>query len=174
MLGVPLQLAARQLRPDRGARAAAAGYQKRESRCAGRSVAVSQIGGVSILKPKEMGGITGYDMNTGDKKWWIPNGNAWREQTTTSPLFSGVTLPRVPAFGGQPQVITTKTLVIYGTGRSGQSGGRAVVAAVEAARAARAPVARHQLLLTRCLSRQASTPSTRQRDGKWPRSGSLR
>jgi quinoprotein glucose dehydrogenase len=33
-------------------------------------------------------------------------------------LFAGVTLPpRAP--GGQAQVLTTKTLVIYGTGRSG-------------------------------------------------------
>jgi quinoprotein glucose dehydrogenase len=61
-------------------------------------------------------------MNTGDKKWWIPNGNAWREQTTESPLFAGVTLPRVPAIGGQPQVINTKTLMIFGTGRSGGGG----------------------------------------------------
>jgi quinoprotein glucose dehydrogenase len=100
------------------------GYTRREV-VSGRSVAVNNIGGVSILKPKELGGITGYDMTTGDKKWWFPNGNAWREQTTASPLFSGVTLPRVPVFGGQPQLINTKTLLIYGTGRSGASGGRA-------------------------------------------------
>jgi quinoprotein glucose dehydrogenase len=79
--------------------------------------------GVSIFKPKEMGGITAYDLTTGDKKWWVPNGNRWREVTTTDPLFAGVTLPRVPALGGQPEVITTKTLVIHGTGRSGGGGG---------------------------------------------------
>ena len=84
---------------------------------------VTAIGGVSILKPKEMGGITAYDMNTGDKKWWVPNGNLWREQTTNDPLFAGVTLPKIPAVGGQPEVITTKTLVINGTGRSGGAGG---------------------------------------------------
>jgi quinoprotein glucose dehydrogenase len=72
-----------------------------------------------------MGGVTAYDLRTGDKKWWFPNGNAWREQSTNSPLFAGVTLPRVPVFGGQSQVINTKTLLIYGTGRSGASGGRA-------------------------------------------------
>jgi quinoprotein glucose dehydrogenase len=81
------------------------------------------IGSVSILKPRELGGITAYDMNTGDKKWWVPNGNRWREQTTNDPLFAGVNLPRVPAIGGQPEVITTKTLVIHGTGRSGGAGG---------------------------------------------------
>ncbi|HKO15371.1 MAG TPA: hypothetical protein VJU87_03975, partial [Gemmatimonadaceae bacterium] len=57
------------------------------------------------------------------KKWWVPNGNRWREVTTTDPLFAGVTLPKIPALGGQPEVITTKTLVIYGPGRGG--GGRA-------------------------------------------------
>jgi quinoprotein glucose dehydrogenase len=89
-----------------------------------RVAATTTIGGVSILKPKEMGGITAYDLNTGDKKWWVPNGNQWREQTTTDPLFAGVTLPKIPALGGQAEVITTKTLVIHGTGRSGGAGGR--------------------------------------------------
>jgi glucose dehydrogenase len=88
------------------------------------------IAGISIVKPKELGGITAYDLSTGDKKWWVPNGNRWREQTTTDPLFAGVTLPRVPALGGQPEVITTKTLLIHGTGRGGggargAGGGRA-------------------------------------------------
>jgi quinoprotein glucose dehydrogenase len=106
-----------------GALPAPPGYVKQEVG-SGRSVAVNNIGGISIVKPKQMGGVTGYDMNTGDKKWWIPNGNAWREQTTSSPLFAGVTLPRVPAIGGQPQVINTKTLMIFGTGRSGGAGGR--------------------------------------------------
>ena len=40
--------------------------------------------------------------------------------TTTDPLFAGVTLPPRRRARGQPQVITTKTLVIYGTGRSGR------------------------------------------------------
>jgi quinoprotein glucose dehydrogenase len=47
-----------------------------------------------------------------------------RQVTTDDPLFAGVTLPPVPAFGGQPQVINTRTLMIYGTGRSGGRGGR--------------------------------------------------
>jgi quinoprotein glucose dehydrogenase len=85
--------------------------------------AVTNIGGISFLKPRELGGITAYDMNTGDKKWWVPNGNLWREQTTNDPLFAGVTLPKIPAVGGQPEVITTKTLVINGTGRSGGAAG---------------------------------------------------
>lgn len=99
------------------------GYAKREVG-SGRSVAVSSIGGVSILKPKQMGGVTGYDMNSGDKKWWIPNGGVMRPVTSNDPLFAGVNLPPVPAIGGQPQVINTKSLMIYGTGRSGGAGGR--------------------------------------------------
>jgi quinoprotein glucose dehydrogenase len=99
------------------------GYVKRPV-ASGRSIAVSQIGGVSILKPKQLGGVTGYDMTTGDKKWWIPNGGVMRPVTTESPLFAGVALPPVPAVGGQPQVINTKTLMIYGTGRSGGASGR--------------------------------------------------
>lgn len=85
--------------------------------------ATTAIGGISFLKPRELGGVTAYDMNTGDKKWWVPNGNLWREQTTNDPLFAGVALPKIPAIGGQPEVITTKTLVINGTGRSGGAGG---------------------------------------------------
>ena len=82
----------------------------------GRS-AGSQIGGVSILKPKQLGGITAYDLNTGDKKWWISNGPP-NPVTTNDPLFAGVTLPPMPG-RGQPQVMNTKSLVVYGTGRSG-------------------------------------------------------
>ncbi len=83
----------------------------------GGRAAMSMIGGVSILKPKELGGVTAYDMNTGDKKWWIPNGGMI-PVTSNDALFAGVTIPARPA-GGPAQVLTTKTLVIYGTGRTG-------------------------------------------------------
>jgi len=79
--------------------------------------AMSQIGGVSILKPKELGGITAYDMNSGDKRWWIPNGGV-APVTSNDPLFAGVTLPPQPG-GGHAQVMNTKTLMIYGTGWQG-------------------------------------------------------
>ena len=78
---------------------------------------MSLLGGVSIVKPKQYGGITAYDMNSGDKKWWIPNGGMI-PVTSKDPLFAGVTLPPRPA-GGQAQIIVTKSLLIYGTGRSG-------------------------------------------------------
>jgi quinoprotein glucose dehydrogenase len=77
----------------------------------------SVMHGVSILKPKQLGGITAYDMNSGDKRWWIPN-TGYITVTSNDPLFAGVTLPPQPARGMQPQVITTKSLVIYGQGRT--------------------------------------------------------
>jgi len=95
------------------------GYQppsERPGGFAGRG-GVSQIGGVSILKPRELGGVTAYDMRTGDKRWWIPNGG-FIQTTSRDPIFAGVTLPPRSSTG-QAQVITTKSLVIYGTGRSG-------------------------------------------------------
>ncbi len=95
------------------------GYTPPESRgggFAGRGAA-SVLHGVSILKPQELGGITAYDMNTGDKRFWLPNGGMV-PQTSNDPLFAGVQIAPRPA-GGQAQVIVTKSLLIYGTGRSG-------------------------------------------------------
>jgi quinoprotein glucose dehydrogenase len=92
---------------------------------AGRTQVANSIGGVSIFKVKELGGITAYDLSTGDKKWWQPNGGIWREPVPTNdPMFAGVTLPKIPNNTSQPQIITTKTLLINGTGRSGGGGGR--------------------------------------------------
>jgi quinoprotein glucose dehydrogenase len=79
----------------------------------------SAIGGVSIVKPKELGGITAYNMSTGDKAWWIPNGGQLLPVESKDPLFEGVKLPPAAPGRGHAQVITTKTLVIYGTGRAG-------------------------------------------------------
>ena len=107
----------------------------------GRVAAPSQIGGVSIFKPQELGGITAYDLKSGDKKWWQPNGGIWREPAPTNdPLFAGVTLPKIPNNGSQPELITTKTLLINGTGRGGGGGGgRGRGGAAGGGRAAGAP-----------------------------------
>jgi len=82
-----------------------------------RRAGASRIGGISILKPKQFGGITAYDMTTGDKSWWAPNGG-FMNPTSNDPLFAGVTLPPTTP-GGQAQILATKTLMIYGTGRNG-------------------------------------------------------
>ena len=104
-----------------GAPAPPPGYKKPEAPIGGfeRRAGGTTIGGVSILKPKELGGITAYDMNTGDKAWWIPNGGQLVPVVSEDPLFKGVKLPPAAPARGHAQVITTKTLVIYGTGRSG-------------------------------------------------------
>jgi len=93
------------------------GYKKPENVGFGGRASGSMIGGISIAKPKEHGGITAYDLKTGDKAWWAPNAG-FIKQASRDPLFAGVTLPPLPG-RGQAQAITTKTLVIYGTGRSG-------------------------------------------------------
>ena len=110
-----------------------AGYQRAEPSSAGRrGRVVSSIGGVSILKPRELGGVTAYNMKTGDKAWWIPNGG-FSPARTQDPLFRGVELPPNPA-PGQAQIITTRTLVIYGTGRrGGVSGAEPMLYAVDKA-----------------------------------------
>jgi glucose dehydrogenase len=80
---------------------------------------------VSILKPRELGGITAYNMNTGDKAWWSSNGGRMTQpapnpNSPDAALFANVKLPMQGAnLSQQPQVINTKTLVIYGTGRRG-------------------------------------------------------
>ena len=92
----------------------------------GRVAAVSNIDGISIVKPKQLGGITAYDLKTGDKKWWQPNGGIFRNPPQqTSALWAGVTIPKIPNNTSQPQLITTKTLLINGTGRGGGGGGGA-------------------------------------------------
>ena len=103
-----------------GALPAPPGYTKPSEPIGGfeRRGGASAIGGISILKPKQFGGITAYNLNTGDKAWWAPNG-VMLNQASKDPLFAGVTIPQVGG-RGQAQLITTKTLLIYGTGRNGQ------------------------------------------------------
>jgi quinoprotein glucose dehydrogenase len=102
-----------------GAAAQPAGELPTCNPTAGRGDTPTAIGGISIVKPKEAGGITAYDLKTGDKKWWMANGGMCRAQSS-DPLFAGVKLPdQALTPGAQAQVINTKSLVIYGTGRSG-------------------------------------------------------
>ncbi len=105
-----------------GAAAPPAGYTaapEAGGRGGGGRGGAPMIGGVSILKPRQLGGVTGYNLNSGDKAWWSPNGGQMRPVTSADPLFAGVTLPPAPNQGSQAQIIVTKTLTIYGTGRSG-------------------------------------------------------
>ena len=104
---------------ERGAPPPPPGYKKSDGRSGGRTAAANNIGGVSIVKPKELGGVTAYNLRSGDKAWWIPNGGQLLPVETKDPLFAGVTLPPAAPGRGHAQIITTKTLVIYGTGRGG-------------------------------------------------------
>ena len=71
-------------------------------------------------------------MNGGEKVWWIPNGGQLLPVTSDDPLFAGVSLPPAPPGRGHAQVITTKSLVIYGTGpRGGPPGSEAQLYAVD-------------------------------------------
>ena len=115
------------------------GYTPPAQRGAGgfsRPAITSTIGtgpnAVSIVKPKEMGGITAYNLNSGDKAWWIPNGGFYT-QRTNDPLFAGVQLPQIHNGRGQAQVIVTRSLVIYGQGRGGGAPGDTALFAVDKA-----------------------------------------
>ncbi len=98
-------------------------YEEDRPEVAGTPIpGTATIAGISILKPRELGGITAYRMNTGEKAWWTANGGLFtpkpKADAPDAKLFAGVTLlPQGPR--GQAQVITTKSLVIYGTGRGG-------------------------------------------------------
>ncbi|HVZ48973.1 MAG TPA: PQQ-binding-like beta-propeller repeat protein, partial [Gemmatimonadaceae bacterium] len=105
------------------------GYKPPEDPEAGRggfrrSGPAPVIDGISILKPAQLGGITAYNMKTGDKAWWQPNGGIYREvEAPDSPLWAGVKLPPIPNNGSQPEIIVTKSLLINGLGRGGGAGG---------------------------------------------------
>ena len=103
---------ARGATPEPGGRGGGASHASYKTPSPGTSA----IAGISILKPRQLGGITAYDMKSGEKAWWIPNGGQMVVPTPqpASPdaaLFAGVTLPPQPAGRGQAQVITTKSLV---------------------------------------------------------------
>jgi len=76
-----------------------------------------RIAGLPIWKPP-YGRITVIDLNTGDILWWIPNGDT-PERISSHRLLQGVDIGNT----GQPShatTIATKTLLIYGEGRSGE------------------------------------------------------
>ena len=73
--------------------------------------------GLPLLKPP-YGAITAIDLNTGEHLWRIPNGDT-PEEVREHPALRGVELP-VTGKNGHANIITTRTLVIYGEGRGGE------------------------------------------------------
>ncbi|HUH14183.1 MAG TPA: PQQ-binding-like beta-propeller repeat protein [Longimicrobiales bacterium] len=73
--------------------------------------------GLPLLKPP-YGAITAIDLNTGEQLWRIPNGDT-PEEVREHPALRGVELP-VTGKNGHANIITTRTLMIYGEGRGGE------------------------------------------------------
>ena len=73
--------------------------------------------GLPIMKPP-YGRITAIDMNTGEHLWWIPNGDT-PDRIRNHPLLQGVELPNTGQTS-HPHVIVTRSLLIYGEGRTGE------------------------------------------------------
>jgi len=114
-------------RGGRGAGAGGRGGGGAQASYKNAAPGTSSIAGISIVKPRDIGGITAYNMTTGDKAWWIANGGKYtpapNQNSPDAALFKGVTLPEQGMGRGHAQVITTRSLMIYGTGRSGGPAG---------------------------------------------------
>jgi glucose dehydrogenase len=72
--------------------------------------------GLPLLRPP-WGSIVALDLNTGEKLWTIPNGDT-PQDVIDHPALQGLDLP-VTGKLSHANLLTTKTLVLYGEGRSG-------------------------------------------------------
>lgn len=72
--------------------------------------------GLRLLKPP-YGSITAIDLNTGEHRWMIPNGDT-PDNVKNHPALRGVDLPRTGKIA-HANVLVTKTLLFYGEGRNG-------------------------------------------------------
>jgi quinoprotein glucose dehydrogenase len=72
--------------------------------------------GLPLLKPP-YGSIVAIDLNTGDHLWHIPNGDT-PDSIKNHPALKGVNLP-VTGKGSHANLLVTKTLLLYGEGRTG-------------------------------------------------------
>ncbi|MCC7243211.1 MAG: pyrroloquinoline quinone-dependent dehydrogenase, partial [Acidobacteria bacterium] len=76
-----------------------------------------------LVKPP-YGRIVAYDLNTGDQKWMIPNGET-PEWIRTHPALKGVAIGNTGQ-NAHANLLVTKTLLMYGEGRGADRYFRAV------------------------------------------------
>ena len=72
--------------------------------------------GLPLFKPP-YGRITAIDLNTGDHRWMIPNGDT-PDAVKNHAALRGVTIPRTGK-NAHANLLVTKTLLFYGEGRGG-------------------------------------------------------
>jgi quinoprotein glucose dehydrogenase len=78
---------------------------------------VGGVDGLPLLKPP-YGRITAIDLNTGEHLWWITNGDT-PDAIRNNPRLQGVDVGRT-GVGAHATAMVTRTLLIYGEGRSGR------------------------------------------------------
>jgi quinoprotein glucose dehydrogenase len=78
---------------------------------------VGGVEGLPLFKPP-YGRITAIDLNTGEQLWWIPNGDT-PDNIRNHPMLQGIDVGRTGA-GTHATTVATRTLLIYGEGRSGR------------------------------------------------------
>jgi quinoprotein glucose dehydrogenase len=76
-----------------------------------------RVRGLNIFKPP-WSSIVAIDLNTGDTMWRIPNGDT-PESVKRNPALKGLDFPATGSDGSHPTILVTKTLLVYGEGRSG-------------------------------------------------------
>jgi glucose dehydrogenase len=72
--------------------------------------------GLPLFKPP-YGRITAIDLNTGDHRWMIPNGDT-PDAVREHPALRGVTIPRTGK-NAHANLLVTRSLLFYGEGRGG-------------------------------------------------------
>ncbi len=77
----------------------------------------ARLQGIPLVKPP-WGSIVALDMNTGEHAWSTPNGET-PESIKNNPLLEGIDLPNTGQ-NSHATIVVTKSLLIYGEGRSGQ------------------------------------------------------
>ena len=74
--------------------------------------------GLPLVKPP-WGRITAIDLNTGEHRWMVPNGET-PEYVRDHPALAGIDIPRTGKMS-HANVLVTKSLLFYGEGRSGDA-----------------------------------------------------